>query len=123
MATLQEETDAYLKKIRKTIQESRALMEQAELRIAETDRLLEQQGLTREQVRNLTFTDEQKAVVNAELERRGMAPLDFTEPERGHPIDHAPVHEPGQPLAPEELAGDAENRRRKFSAMMGTIRL
>lgn len=123
MATLQEETDAYLKQIRKTIKASQALIEQAQLRIDETDRLLEQQGLTREQVRNLTFTDEQKAVVNAELERRGLAPLDFTEPEAGHPIAHTPVREPGQPLAPEDLAGDAENRRRKFSAMMGTIRL
>lgn len=123
MATLQEETEAYLKKIRKTIKDSQALMEQAELRIAETDRLLEQQGLTREQVRNLTFTDEQKALVNAELERRGMATLAFTEPECVHPIEHLEVRTPGRMIAPEELEGDAENRRRKFSAMMGTIRL
>ena len=49
------DVQAYLARIRKTIAESENLVSQAELRIAETDRMLESQGLTREQVLNFHF--------------------------------------------------------------------
>lgn len=70
------EARAYLNKVRRTISESEALIAQAEMRVAETDRFLESQGLTRAQVEAMSFTDEQMDAVNAELKRRGMAPLD-----------------------------------------------
>ena len=70
-----------LARARKTVEESNALVEQAGLRIQETDRLLASRGLTREQVLNMQFTDEQRELVNAELRRRGLQPLDFSEPE------------------------------------------
>lgn len=44
------ELAAYLAGIRKTIADSKNMLSQVELRMAETDRLLESQGLTREQV-------------------------------------------------------------------------
>ena len=74
--TTDRETEAYLARIRRTIAESSSLVEQAHLRIAETDRMLESQGLTREQVMNFRFTDAQREAVNRELVRRGMAPLE-----------------------------------------------
>ena len=52
-----EELDAYLAKIRKTIADSRALVAKAELRFAETDRFLESQGLTREQVQAMHIAE------------------------------------------------------------------
>ena len=45
-----EELDEYLAGIRKTIAEGEALVEAAQLRMAETDRFLATQGLSREQV-------------------------------------------------------------------------
>ena len=63
----QEELDEYLAGIRKTIAESEAMVQQAELRMAETDRLLAAQGLTREQVMNFRITAEQRRLVNDEL--------------------------------------------------------
>ena len=41
------DTEAYLARIRRTIEQSNRLVEQVGLRIRETDRMLEQQGLTR----------------------------------------------------------------------------
>ena len=73
---LEIETEEFLAKIRKTIAESDRLVSQAELRIAETDRMLEKQGLTREQVMGMRFTDEQREMVNRELVRQGMEPLE-----------------------------------------------
>lgn len=128
MTELEQETEAYLAKIRKTVAESKALMEQAELRLAETDRLLAQQGLTREQVRGFCFTEEQKAVVNEELKRRGMEQLDFSSASGGRDLGavrEAPaVDRPaGSALDACDSQGDVENRRRKFTAMMGAYRL
>ena len=124
MAGLQEETEAYLAKIKATVKKSRALVEQAELRLAETDRLLEQQGLTREAVRNFRFTPAQRQAVNAELERRGLEPIpeEAEVPTAAHEQPsgetlHGAAAEPGD--APE----DAERRRRRFSAMMHAYRL
>ena len=112
--------DEYLARIRKTIAESEALVEQAELRMHETDRLLESQGLTREQVMSLRFTREQKLAVNEEIKRRGLPPLE----DDGAEIDDdpdAPIPV-GIPAASNFSAndsqGDLENRQRKFGMMM-----
>ena len=119
---LERETQAFLSKIRRTINESEALVAQVELRRAETDRLLASQGLTREQVEAMTFTDEQLAAVNEELRRRGLAPL---EDEWFHPS--LPTPQGGQAAEPNfdsgDSQGDLENRRRKFNTMMQDFRL
>ena len=89
------DVQAYLARIRKTIAESQNLVSQAELRIAETDRMLESQGLTREQVLNFHFTQAQREAVNEELPHVSN-------------------------LASEDFAPDAElaERQRKFGMMM-----
>ena len=71
----EKDMQAYLAHIRKTIADSENLVSQAELRIAETDRMLERQGLTREQVMNFHFTEAQREAANDELRRRGLEPL------------------------------------------------
>ena len=83
---LKEDRDvqAYLARIRRTIAESENLVSQAELRIAETDRMLESQGLTREQVLNLKLSGEQRRLVDEELKRRGLPGLEEDEA-RGAP--------------------------------------
>ena len=112
MAELKEDVRTYLARIRKTIADSKNMVAQAELRIAETDRMLERQGLTREQV----FSDAQKRAVDAELKRRGLAPLEWwSEVERPEPEDESRL-----PDADVGTASDAElaNRQRKFGMMM-----
>ena len=117
------ETKAYLARIRKTIEASSRLVEQAGLRIRETDRMLEQQGLTREQVMQMHFSSAQKEAVNAELRRRGLDPLDeWTggdavgrlggDNPHSHPVAEPPSHQTASPDA--ELA----ERQRKFGMMM-----
>ena len=115
-----DDLDEYLARIRKTIAESEALVAQTELRMRETDRLLESQGLTREQVMSLRFSNEQKLAVNEELKRRGLPPLE----DDGAEIDDdpdAPIPV-GIPAASNFSAndsqGDLENRQRKFGMMM-----
>ena len=117
--------EAYLAGIRKTIADSNAVVAQAELRIQETDRMLAQQGLTREQVLAMQFTDDQVRAANEELKRRGMAPLDddaiamLTQPSSqiGNSV---PDVAPGSPIGVPNAASDAEleNRQRKFGMMM-----
>ena len=114
--------DEYLARIRKTIAESEALVAQTELRMRETDRLLESQGLTREQVLSLRFSKEQKLMVNEELKRRGLPPLeddgdDVPPPDPDAP---APVGIPAASnfSAAADTQGDLENRQRKFGMMM-----
>jgi len=125
------ETEAYLARIQRTVSESKALLSQIELRMAETDRMLEAQGLSRAQVEAMTFTDEQKAAVNAELKRRGMAPLDFddnsasseTAPDskatEARHSDGSSAHN----LDSADTKENLENRRRKFNVMMNGIKL
>ena len=113
-----EELDAYLAKIRKTIADSRALVAQAELRFAETDRFLESQGLTREQVQAMHFTDSQREAANRELVRLGMEPLEFDDDEAA-----APEETPSAARRPEEAGDELENRRMKFSMMMKPFRI
>ena len=108
--------DEYLARIRKTISESENLVAQAELRMRETDRLLESQGLTREQVMEMHFSAAQMEAVNAELKRRGMDPLEeLPETERFEPDYGSPT-----PAAGDVAASNAEleNRQRKFGMMM-----
>ena len=113
------EVQAYLARIRKTIADSEQLVSQTQLRIAETDRMLEKQGLTRDQVMAMRFTDAQFDAVNAELKRRGMEPLEKWEPEHDRVQEeldssYASHLEPGGMSADSELA----ERQRKFGMMM-----
>ena len=113
--------EAYLAKIRKTIADSKRVVSQAELRIAETDRMLERQGLTREQVMAMRFTDAQMEAVNAELKRRGLSPI-----EKWEGLDEPATYKPSELSNPEmtpSAAGamadaELENRQRKFGMMM-----
>ena len=108
-----EDTKAYLARIRTTIEQSNRIVEQAALRIAETDRLLERQGLTREQVMAMQFSDAQIEAVNADLKRRGLDSLD-----EGFGGD-------AEPPAPQDSSSDAEleERQRKFGMMMKPFQL
>ena len=117
--------EAYLAGIRKTIADSNAVVAQAELRIQETDRMLAQQGLTREQVLAMQFSPDQVRAANEELRRRGMEPFDdeavamLTQPQDqlGNPVPEAAS---GSPIAgPDDASGaELENRQRKFGMMM-----
>lgn len=115
------ETEAYLARIRRTVRDAKHLISQAELRIAETDRMLAKQGLTREQVAALRFTEEQKAAVEAELKRRGLPSL----AEMPEPGPEPRVRGGGLPPAPDadERDGTVANRRKKFGVMMQQFRL
>ena len=72
----EKDIQSYLARIRKTIADSKSLVSQAQLRMAETDRMLEKQGLTREQVMSMHFTEAQLEAVDAELKRHGLDPLE-----------------------------------------------
>ena len=115
---MNKETEEYLAKIRKTIAESKQMVESAKLRFAETDRMLEESGTTREEVMKMRFTPEQKEAVNAELERRGFTPLDDGESPY---IEIAAATSPVVGAA--DVQEDMENRRRKFGAMMKPFRM
>lgn len=119
-----EEIKEYLAKIRKTIAESEAAIGQAELRMAETDRLLESQGLTREQVLKFTVPREQRLAVNEELRRRGLPPLE--EDESAYDFDAATAElrataavDDGPSSSDDELAA----RQRKFGTFMQEFRI
>ena len=104
------EIEEYLKCVRKSISESEALVEQAERRIAETDELLERVGMTREELRRMRPTPEQIQLVNEELARRGIEPLEPVEEQT--PNEEIAVGEEG-----------LEHRKRQFGAMMNGVRL
>lgn len=116
---VQRDTDAYLARIRKTIADSERLVEAAKLRMAETDRFLAKQGLTREQVMGFQFTGEQREAVNRELAKMGLDPLEDMEPP---PHDEAPS--PAFSSPPPSAAGDElAERQRKFGMMMKPFQL
>ena len=121
----QREVEEYLSKIRKTIADSRALVEQAELRIAETDRMLAAEGLTREEVLNYRFTPEQRMAVNEELRRRGLPPMEDDEESLSFDAATAQAREDvWQPEAGDVGGEDLlEARRRKFGNFMQAYRL
>ena len=118
----EKDMEAYLARIRKTIADSKALVSQARLRIAETDRMLERQGLTREQVMAMRFSDAQMEAVNAELRRRGLDPLEkWSKAGDEGQYEGGASDAPGASgPAPMDYSADAEleNRQRKFGMMM-----
>ena len=114
MSDGEKDIQAYLARIRKTIADSESLVSQAELRIAETDRMLERQGLTREQVMNMRFTEAQREAANEELKRRGLEPLEWDfESQSPEDVDFRPS-DPQPSTADDELVA----RQRKFGMMM-----
>lgn len=115
-----EDTKAYFARIRTTIEQSNRIVEQAALRIAETDRLLERQGLTREQVMAMHFSEAQIESVNAELRRRGLDPLERWALAGEEPPAETP---PPQPDEPPSTDAELENRQRKFGMMMKPFQL
>jgi hypothetical protein len=116
---IDKETREYLARIRKTIEASSNLVEQVGLRIRETDRLLESQGLTREQVMSMRFSETQKDAANAELRRRGLDPIeiwDELDGERARPVGD---FEPAPRVSSEAYADDEVSyRQKKFGMMM-----
>jgi len=116
-----ESVDEYLAKIRKTIAESNALVDQAKLRIAETDRLLASQGLTREQVLGFNVTRDQMLAVNEELRRRGLPPLEEDEAA----FDFRAATEQLRAVQAEDVVSQDElaERQRKFGVFMQEYRL
>ena len=127
MADSQSDTEAYLARIRKTIADSERLVEAARLRIAETDRMLEKQGLTREQVMNFRFSPEQREAVNRELVRNGLDPIEAWEEEasvasedvRSETLDASRASS----LAADSPDGELAERQRKFGMMMKPFQL
>ena len=120
MSTEDRDVQADLARIRKTIADGKNLVSQVELRIAETDRMLERQGLTREQVMAMQFSDAQLDAVNEELKRRGLDPLEkWTMNDRAVP-DEEPSIKADASYAGETATSDAEleNRQRKLGMMM-----
>lgn len=114
MSMNREEIEATLARARKTVKQAKALLAEADLRIQETDRFLAQQGLTREQVRAMQFTPEQKARVNEELVRQGLPPL---EDESSLAPDAAPEVEP------EDTAATVAARQQRFGTFMQRFRI
>ena len=118
------QTEEYLARIRKTIEASNRLVEEVGLRMRETDRMLERQGLTREQVMQMRFSEAQLEAANAELKRRGLDPIevwDEIDSRRARPVDEfAPP-----PRVPSEAANDDEisYRQKKFGMMMKPFQL
>lgn len=127
------ETEAYLAKIRKTVRASKSLIETARLRIAETDRLLESQGMTREALQKVTFTEEQQRAVDAELERMGYQPLpevprDPVTEARETSVAYEESRRPAASVASANFTagdgdGSVENRKRRFNVMMQQFRM
>ena len=128
--SMDEDTRRTLERVRKTIADSNALLSQVELRRAETDRMLEAQGLTRAQVEAMSFSPEQLEAVNEELKRRGMQPLDieeFGKQSNGDAVEDSRLTGEGRAAEPnldsEDSKEDLANRRRKFNVMMNNYRL
>jgi len=127
--TKREDIEELLARSRKLVAESRQLMEQVELRQAETDRLLKAQGLTRETVLQMRFTPEQKLAVNEELKRRGLPTIE--EDDGAYDFDAATAEfREGQSSAGEGAFADGAatddivaDRQRKFGNFMQEIRL
>ena len=119
-----EEIQEYLAKIRKTIADSESLLAQADLRIAETDRLLASQGLTREQVLNFEVTREQKLAVNEELRRRGLPPIEEDEAAFNFDAATAELRDAAStPDGPAASDDELAERQRKFGTFMQQYRI
>lgn len=117
-----EDIKEYLAKVRKTIADSQAAIDAANLRIQETDRLLASQGLTREQVLGFRVTREQMLAVNEELRRRGLPPLE--DDEKAFDFNAATASLRDQADEPSTDPGDLlAERQRRFGNLMHDIRL
>ena len=118
-----QDIEATLARARKTVADSRDLMAQVQLRMQETDRLLAKQGLTREQVRSFRFTSEQRQLVNDELKRRGLPPVQDDEVD----FDTVTAEVRASQLSHFEMGSDSEDvvseRQRKFGNFMREFRL
>ena len=90
---MEKSTKEYLDKIRLTIAESKRMVESVKLRFAETDRMLEESGTSREEVMKMRFSPDQKAAVNAELQRRGFAPIEDPEEEPSDAYAAQPMYD------------------------------
>ena len=126
MKRQRDEIQEYLAKIRKTVAESEAMAQQVELRLQETDRLLASQGLTREQVLSFKFTDEQRELVNRELQRRGLGRLDFVTHEGFDELTDAMRAKSDDVPAPEpesQPRDEVEERADRFRMMMREYRV
>lgn len=118
----QEEVKEYLAKIRKTIADSQAAIDAANLRIQETDRMLASQGLTREQVLGFKVTREQMLAVNEELRRRGLPPIE--DDEEAFDFNAATASLRTQTEEPRADPDDElAERQRRFGNLMHDIRL
>ena len=125
MKRQRDEIQEYLAKIRKTVAESEAMAQQIDLRIQETDRLLASQGLTREQVLGFQFTDEQRELVNRELERRGLGRLDFSSHEGFDDLTDTMRAKSDEPVAeePQQRHDEVAERADRFRMMMREYRI
>jgi len=118
MRELDKDTQSYLDRIRKTIADTDAIIAQTELRMAETDRMLERQGLTREQVMAFKFSDAQLEAANEELKRRGFDPLERWERGEWDGPSEKPVSPQDHAVESGTSDAELENRQRKFGMMM-----
>ena len=123
MSEPDKDIQSYLARIRKTIADSKSIVSQAELRIAETDRMLERHGLTREQVMAMRFSEAQMEAVNAELKRRGLDPLERwedgeVETSRAEITSSGKDYSDGSVDSSGVTDAELENRQRKFGMMM-----
>ena len=123
------ELSDYLARIRKTIEASNRLVDEAALRMRETDRMLERQGLTREQVMNMRFSEAQIEAANAELKRRGFDVLETWDELKGGRDDLRAGHaqdgfgQDGAPRPDTSAEDEAVSRQRKFGLMMKPFHL
>ena len=117
------EIEESLARARKTVAESRALVEQVNLRIQETDRFLAKQGLTREQLRHFRFTKEQRLLANEQLKRMGLSPIE----EEDLDFDAATEAIRAATETDSGVFGEdgdiVDERRRKLGAFMQGVRL
>ena len=116
-----DEIEELLARTRKNIAESRELVSQAELRIAETDRFLAQHGLTREQVMNMRFTPAQKLAVNEELQRMGLPPIE--EDQAAYDFNAATAELRDASQQGDGADNSPADRARKLTPLMYDIRL
>lgn len=119
----QEEVKAYLARIRKTVEASKALMESVDLRLRETDRMLEAQGLTRDEVRKMRFTPEQREKANEELRRMGLPPMDEVDTTIDFDLSTAEYRENFADIADMEDESVVASRARKLGTFMQQFRL
>ena len=121
----QAEIREYLAGIRRQIAESEAVIQQAELRMKETDRFLEQHGLSREKLMDFKFTKEQRLAANEELRRLGLPPIEDEESAFDFDAATAEVRAAELESAPDatDRGDELAERQRKFGTFMQEYRL